>query len=213
MLRDVLVDFYDQTKLDRQTLDPVDTVVDQAAYTLVLPAGKTIVQAHEVRVNNIQLEEMSEDHLDLQWSQLQASFSFSSRRDYSFGGLDDPTWRVATGTQPRAYYFEPNGDLRLVVIPETVYSGDRGIIARVSLKPIADSITTISDAHWNDYKDVIIAGVLNRLYLLPNESWTDDERAGVFGGQYIAGVNDAKAWVARSDNRNDREVMHSQCYS
>ncbi len=90
-LRDVVQDFYDRTKLWRVTLGPVDTLANDPLVTLPIPVGALLVQAHEVRLNKIQLAEKSEEALDLSWSDMTHSFSFDNSRTYHFGGRDEPT--------------------------------------------------------------------------------------------------------------------------
>lgn len=210
-LKDTLADFYERTKLDRVDYS-VDTLANIATVTLPIPAGKILVQAHEVRINKIQLIERSEDSLDLDWSELRNGFNFTSGVNNNFGGLDDPTWRTATSTQPRAYYFEPNGDLRLVAIPETAFAGEFALKTRVSLKPDSDLITSIDDVHWRDYKDVIVAGTFARLMVMSKKSWTDLTMARFWSEQYEADVTEAAARIGRSEIRNDRQVYHAKAY-
>lgn len=210
-LRDAIVEFYDKTKLDRVTLDSFPTIALQPTYALTLPVGKYFVQAHEVRVNKIQLVEKSEDALDLEWEDLRAAYPCAYYN--SFGGLDDPTWRTATATQPRFYYFEPNGDLRLVAIPETVHTGDNGVRMRVSLKPDREAVSLIDDAHWRDYADTFVAGTLSRLMMYADKPWTNFKLAAFYGTQWENGVAEVAANVRRSDIRNDREIYHSRAYA
>lgn len=211
--RDVIADFYERTKLNRVKLASVDTVPNQPTYALPIPAGFFLVQVQNVRVNNVQLVEMSEDDLDLKWFDIMRGYGMSVRRDINFGGLDDPSWRTATATQPRFHYLEPDGALRLVAIPETIYTGALGILATVSLKPDRETVSTIDDRDWQDNADVFVAGVLARLLIMAEKPWSDPKRAAFWSEQYEAGVTDLAQRVMRSDNRNDREVYHGQCYA
>lgn len=212
-LRDTVSDFYERTKLKRVKLDPIDTVALQESYVIPLPAGMFMVELRVVRLNNIELEEKSEDDLDLKWSEIARGYSFTYRRDYSFGGLDDPSWRTATATQPRFYYLEPDGSIRLVAIPESIYTGLQGILITAALKPDRDTVATIDDPDWQDNADVFIAGALSRLFVMADKTWTNPKLAGFWGAQYEAGVTDLAARVSRSDIRNDRESYHGRCYA
>lgn len=212
-LIDTLVDFYEYTLCYQTVLAPIDTVIDQATYTPVIPANYFLVQAMSAQLNSIPLDEMSADTLDLEWPEISRNWNFSSRHDLAFSGLDDPTWRNAKSTQPRFYHFETDGKVRLVGIPQTVYAGATdGLLLRVALKPLL-TLTTIDDAVWNDNYQTIVAGCLARLFIMPKKPWSDPKLAIFWGEVYDDGREQRREEILRGDLRSDREVLRSVCYA
>jgi hypothetical protein len=53
------------------------------------------------------------------------------------------------------------------------------------------SVTEVPDVLADDYLDVIAAGALNDLYMMPGKPWSDPNRAGYFNAQFIEGYRRA----------------------
>jgi hypothetical protein len=206
---DTVYDFFDFTLCYQPELDSIATVVDQPTYPLVLPAGYVFGQAMSARLNHIPVEQKSADQLDLEWPEMRTGWNFTSRHDLAFSNLDEPTWREAVSTQPRFFHFETDGSVRLVGIPQTVYSGVDGFIIKAALKPNPISITSIDDAIWNDCYQTLIAGVVGRLMRMPSKAWTDQQLAGYWEAQYGEGREDKRAETLRGVTRNDRQNLRT----
>lgn len=212
-LIDTAYDFYDFTLCYQPELDPIDVVVDEPLYDLVLPANYIFVQAMSAQLNHIPIEQKSADQLDVEWPEMRAGWNFTSRHDLAFSGIDEPTWREAISAQPRFFHFEADGRLRVVGIPQTAYSGVDGLIVRAALKPDPSTMTAIDDLIWNDCYQTLIAGVVGRLLRMPNKPWTDQALAGYWEAQYAAGRDDKRAEILRGTTRNDRQNLRTVAYA
>ncbi|WP_099062414.1 hypothetical protein [Serratia sp. BW106] len=53
------------------------------------------------------------------------------------------------------------------------------------------SVTDVPDALADDYLDVIAAGALNDLFMMPGKPWSDPQRAGYFNAQFVEGYRRA----------------------
>lgn len=53
------------------------------------------------------------------------------------------------------------------------------------------SVTEVPDVLADDYLDVIAAGALNDLYMMPGKPWSNPNRAGYFNAQFIEGYRRA----------------------
>ncbi|QPS88853.1 hypothetical protein I6G46_07790 [Serratia plymuthica] len=53
------------------------------------------------------------------------------------------------------------------------------------------SVSEVPDALADDYLDVIAAGALNDLFMMPGKPWSDPQRAGYFNTQFIEGYRRA----------------------
>jgi len=53
------------------------------------------------------------------------------------------------------------------------------------------NVTEVPDALADDYLDVIAAGALNDLFMMPGKPWSDPQRAGYFNTQFIEGYRRA----------------------
>ncbi|CAI1577387.1 hypothetical protein [Serratia proteamaculans] len=53
------------------------------------------------------------------------------------------------------------------------------------------SVTDVPEALADDYLDVIAAGALNDLFMMPGKPWSDPQRAGFFNAQFVEGYRRA----------------------
>ncbi|MNG55940.1 hypothetical protein D3C79_140120 [compost metagenome] len=53
------------------------------------------------------------------------------------------------------------------------------------------NVTEVPDALSDDYLDVIAAGALNDLFMMPGKPWSDPQRAGYFNAQFTEGYRRA----------------------
>lgn len=52
-------------------------------------------------------------------------------------------------------------------------------------------VTEVPDVLADDYLDVVAAGALNDLFMMPGKPWSDPQRAGFFNAQFVEGYRRA----------------------
>lgn len=139
--------FCDRAKPVRIDIDPVDSAVDTAVYTLVLPAGNEVADVTEVLYDGRKLDPKSSKELSKM----------------------DPEYRTTGGT-PYFYQYEGSGQLRLVKVPQSAVVG--AIQCEVATKP-AIGATDVHDELYDEHSEAIADGALAELFRMKAQSWYD----------------------------------------
>lgn len=183
-LVDATREFCRETMFWHESLAATDTVVDQADYTLTLPADSEIVDLVSIKYNenetltpktDAQLERMSDD------------------------------WRTDTG-DPYYYQRLGNATIKVIPIPQTVITD--AIVVKAALQP-AKTATTIDDKIIDDYGEYIIYGALGRLFRMSNKPWTDLNLSASYTAMFRSKFGEAKS---RGTNERSRKTTRRVRY-
>ena len=186
-LLDTAIDFCDRTRIVKHTTDPVPVRPGEPTYDIDLPSGTTVARVLNVWYDGRLLE-------------LAPIQTVTAHGAYVVGeGLGRPT---------AAYVLEP-ATIRL--FPPPGQDADGRLTVQVSLKPTRTA-RAVDDTLFDDWAEVIVAGALARLAIMPGASFSNVELAAVGAAQYGAGVSAAKL-----EGRKGRVVgnvrMHGQTFT
>jgi len=105
----------------------------------------------------------------------------------------DPDWRTVAGT-PFAILLGDDTDQVIVAgLSSTTYTA--GLTIRAAWQPILGA-ATLDGKLVSQFSDALVRGALGRLYLMPDQPWTSENKAGFYMTWYENDVNDAKSKVA-----------------
>jgi hypothetical protein len=172
--------FCKETWLWKNTLDLIDVVEDTSAYTLTIPAALYA-----------ELEAVPDDGVRYKQDGLDEEL-FNNLTCTSEDELDAlyPNWRYKTHPTPSMFYVDNvNKNVNLVYTPED--ASTEGLEVSVILKPSRTS-TVVPDFLYDDYEEVIQAGMLSELFNRSSEQWYDPVKAGQHEVMFRNGVNDGK---------------------
>ena len=174
-IRDAAIMFCEKTRIVRENLDPIDSVVDQRSYNIA-PADTTntrIVTVISGQYDDRPIYPLTEEFIDHA-----APYSRTLGGIYYGYRLDSPTVLTLT--------FDPS---------EVI---EDAIVLRVATKPTVDS-SLGDDTLYYDYRDDIAAGAVLRLLSSPGvHPWKKGVSATTHKGleaQWNAAIGDA-AWQA-----------------
>ncbi len=181
-VRQAIVDsareFCRETRFWREDLAAVDTVVDQASYTLTLPTDSEVV-----------------DFNDIYFSTKRRLLPKTMRQMDAI----NQQWRTQTG---EPYYFQRgnNADVKLIYIPQAIEVG--AIQANATLQPTSTA-TTIDDKILADFDETILHGALYRILRVPNKNWSDLKTANYYEGLFREKVDKA---ISRGTDERQKGV-------
>jgi len=84
-------------------------------------------------------------------------------------------WRTLEDLNANYYVQSGNNVIRFVYTPSTTIANK--YYARVAVKPLIATTTTIDDVIVNKYDEVLVHGALARLFVIPRKPWTDPNYA------------------------------------
>ena len=108
---------------------------------------------------------------------------------------DSPTWADSVG-HPRYYTRLTESQISLVPAPSVPEGTSYELSLRVSLKPLPDSTGIDSDI-YSAYSEIIRAGALVKLFLVPEVTWSNPQLASFYAAKYEEGIISATDRSAR----------------
>jgi hypothetical protein len=216
-LEDTAIDFLKRSKLWSIDLAPISIVAGTAQYALPNPQSGSpladyaqILHIRSATIGGKPLTLTSEEYLDLNWQELSKSFNWRfqfSDPPASSAAVDD--WRLAESEQPGlAYQLDPN-HITLVGIP-TVAAAD-ALKVKVVIFPLR-GVTAIENWIFNSWHQVLVAGAINRLKMMPDKPWSDRAGAALFLDDYETGIGLAAAESLRGFKRNDQQARRTKVW-
>lgn len=103
---------------------------------------------------------------------------------------DSNDWRTDEDLNARYYVLEGNNTIRLAPIPSTTIVTK--YYARVAVKPVLATATTVDDVIANKYDQLLVHGALAKLFLLPRKPWTDANLAVYHQNLFDLGTDAAR---------------------
>lgn len=181
-LRQVAIDFCEQTGVHTAEVAPIDVVGGTAAYTLTsLVAGTEPYRIKAAWYNNRPLDLAPIEALN----------------DYS------QYWPSQTDVEARCYTQKQPDQIILFPQPNTSLSG--GLRVELILRPTQAS-TGLTDWIANRYMRVICAGVKARLMSMSDRPWSRPDFAAAFAVEYVSGRGLAEIDANRSFIRSALSV-------
>jgi len=184
-IRQSAIEFCERTRVWRYELTPFDTTVDQAGdpvseYTLTVASESRVTAIESLTYDGRPLIEQGMDWLD----------------------ENDPGWRTKTGS-PYQYVLRDNGKILLDRLPPEGVE----MAGTVALKPTQTG-TAVGDVVFNDYREAITAGALERLRMMADKPWSNPNDA-----QYARATFDRIVTDATSRNAyTTRRVIRSRAW-
>lgn len=178
-------DFCERTRCWRVDFTAVDTVADQAAYTLVIGVSATqLVAVHKLTVNDTLL-------YNDQWRENVRSDSDATDAE------DEPEYD--RGDPP----FTISADLATITLSENETPGESstgGLEITGSIQPSL-AATTLPDFLLNRYAEAMRTGVLARLMAQANRPWSAPAQSALYRSDYERFVQLAAAQAQRGNQR------------
>lgn len=179
-LRDVTREFCGATSVWRAPLASIDTVADQATYTVVVPVNSQLVRITKLAVAGLLLWQLSDRGSDRS--------ALVARPKYA---PSNPPFSMDEGLS----------QITLMEVPEATVIGGMEITA--ALKPSLDA-STVPDFLRTQHSEAIRFGVLSRLMAMGKKPWTDRELASAYASRW----NSALAFAAyQAQVGNTREPL------
>jgi len=165
-IRGALREFCTRSWILRKDLTPIDTVIDQAEYTLTPPTDNRILGPVYVGYEDEEIFPRTEEQLDRQ-----------SR-----------SWRNSASGTPYCYVVLETNKLRLYPPPAKAVTG--GLDVRLAVAPTNVALT-VDDFLYDDWEEVIAQGALYRLLKMAKKAWSDQIAAGFNYQLYRQGMGRA----------------------
>lgn len=168
-IRNACIQFCEDTLFLNDTIDSVQAAVGNNLYDLDAPTGQTVSKIKRLFFDGRELFHKTPDELN------------------GLYGVTD--WQTTTGT-PLFFTQLATDQFMLVPVPEATGS----ISGQVAYKPTRAS-TTVDSRLLEKYAEVIALGALARVYLQPDQPYTNPSNALAAGAMFSAGISNAKAYV------------------
>ncbi|MDE2102203.1 MAG: hypothetical protein KGL39_33465 [Patescibacteria group bacterium] len=176
------IEFMDKSGIMIVDHTPIDTVFNQATYTLAPPTGYDVARIHEMWFDGMDLAALSEDQM---------------RGRY-------PQWNLNVDA-PRNYLSSDQTTFRLVPIPDEASAGPGRITLRVVLRPQRTQ-TGIDSWIYNKYVEVISAGVKGALMAMPAKPWSNPQLAVFYTQKFMEGIGAATIEINKGMQRATTRV-------
>lgn len=151
-------------------------------YTITAPASTEIVSVVSLQYDETEIYPQTEEVLD---------------------GVDSG-WRAGISGRPSAFvHYAPNR-IKFNRIPNATIVG--GLVARVALKPTRTA-TTVEDVLYNDWRECIEHGALERLFRIPKKAWSDINLAAYHGKHFSFHINKAKNRIISGNTQKSISVV------
>lgn len=173
-LRQVCIDFCEQTGIHTAEVTPINIVADTASYALT------------------SLEEETEPY------RIKAAWFNSRPLDYApIDALNSYSqyWPDLTSTESSAYTQKKPDTIIVFPTPDTALTA--GLRVELILRPTQDS-TGLVDWVATRYRRALAAGVKARLMAMPDRPWSRPEHAANYGAEYVSARGLAEVDVNRS---------------
>lgn len=163
-IRESAIEFCKLSGYWQEDLDPVTTKANQPTYDIETPADAVIRHLLTVKVDGSVIQPSKTVELD-------------RRRE---------GWRTNTN-RPSRYVHKNMREITLTPVPDDAYTID----AYASLVPTNDA-TEIPDLLYDFQKEVIEAGAIFKLLMIPKKQWTDFGAGAAYRQQFYRGVKQAR---------------------
>lgn len=177
VLRQVCIEFCEQTGIHSVEVDAIDVVADTATYELTSPVDET--EPYQIKAAWFDDRPMDVAPLDALASA-------------------NPYWGSLTATAAVAYFQRQPDEIILYPIPDTAVTD--GLRVEVLLRPTADA-TGLTGWVANRYVRQLAAGAKARLMAMPDRPWTRPDFAAVYQSEFLDAKTRAKIDANRSLTR------------
>lgn len=184
-VRDAAIRLCDKSKIWRQTLDSLNSVVGIPDYKLDLPSDSEIILIRWVKYNGTTILPKTEDELD------------SENKNFR---VDN--WRDATG-EPYHYFLDEQDNIYLYPIPDTAIANS--IIVGVTLKPKIDSFEG-PDYLYYKWRNVIACGAKAKLMSMRTRSWYAPAEAAKESIDFSNGISEARIRANKSGTQTSQRI-------
>ena len=174
-LRETLRDFCRQTEAWQETLTAIDVVASTQSYALTSSNGD-IAGVVWASYNDDAMDPTSEDQLD----------------------HESPEWRDGDEGTPDKYFVRNTRYIYLYPTPSSALTGGLDVI--VALMP-TDTATSVEDFLFDDFRDTIKHGALERLFDMRGQEWYDPIESERHGSKYRTGVSNGRNYAQSQYSR------------
>lgn len=180
-IRNAAIEFCNETLIWREDLTPIDSVIEQAEYTLTPPAGSRIVMPVSVEYDDKLIDPETEENLNAK-----------SR-----------TWRTNDPGTPSVFLIPDPLTILLHERPNSVIVG--GIAVKAALKPTRNA-TEVADIVYDDWAEAVAAGALSRIMEIPDKPWTNPNQSIYYHRKFNGAKNNARVKVDRGHAQRGARV-------
>jgi hypothetical protein len=180
-LRDVAIDFCEQTWCIVTALDSISTVA--GTYEYQLDSTESGMEVFAIKMAWIDSAPVAAESMDDLW-----------------GANTD--WRTYQG-KPLYYAQQDFQNILLYPVPDAVYTLD----TVGALRPTINSLG-VPDRMFADYRKVIVAGAKANLMAQPTKPWSNPQLADFYAKQYQGGITSATVLVNRARARATLQVRY-----
>lgn len=173
MLLNTAIEFCDETNCVQIMQPAIDSVADQAEYTITPPTDLQLARVMSVWYERTKLPAVPSDLVD-------EPLAYRS---------PIATTEAPTGT-PQLFYQQEPGAATIKLWPVPSQSTTGAISVRAVFKPAIDA-TTLPAILQTTWAKGFTAGVRAALHSIPNQVWTDSGRAAVEMAEYTKTLRDA----------------------
>jgi hypothetical protein len=199
----VFQDFSRKTHCWKETIDEIDVVADQKAYTLT-PGTNHCTAAEIIGLNKAEYKEDDADDIRFATLDLKAK---------EWMDVYDKGWENRdSGTVPyRCFWNELDGKLYLIDTPGD--DSDEGLKVEVMLMP-GLAATTAPTFIFKKYSRILTRGIAGYLMQMTNQRWSNTELGDRYWRKYMDGRNLAQQEVDRGAARlEDFHVIPEQAFT
>lgn len=179
-LRDTAIDFCTRTHVVRAVGDPVTLRPGVAQYDLDLPGGMDAIRVLNAWYGSTRLE-------------LAPAQQVTAVGAYTAS---------VSGAPVAAYVLEP-ATIHLFPTPDA--QATEPLVVQFATRPTRQA-SEVDDVLFDEWVEVIVAGALARLAVVPGTSFSNADMAVLGAGQYAAGVSAAKLEARKGHVRGDVRV-------
>jgi len=180
-IRQAVIEFCERTRFWQEDLDAVPVIAKEGIYEIDTDRGVKFVDV---------MMGYYDDRLLIPKSAEELSNLFR-RSD----------WRTLVADP---YYVTRINPTEVQLVPRPAFRGSR-LKIRAALAPTRDS-TTVADAVYEEYLEVVAAGARARLYNTPKQPYFDRAVGQEYERRFRAGINEARIRVNKSLTRTSGRV-------
>jgi hypothetical protein len=180
-IKNIVLDFFNDTGIYTVTATPVDIVAGTGTYSTPGPAGWDVAWIRKARVSGVPITPSGEDELEKKYTDWETE-------------KGDPVW-----------FMQPDqNSIRLV--PQPINSVTGGLEMRQVLKPQRSATGFSTDWVFDNWVDIIAYGIMAKLMAMPAKQWSNPALSASYEAKYRAGVGDATRNATRSLTRAQKAV-------
>lgn len=181
-LRNAAIRLCDQAQIHEVYADPIDVAANTAEYQLEAPS--TNYDICRVKTAHVQATEILP-------------------KDEVWLKENVPDWETVGGAPVYFTHLSPDA-IRLVPIPQEDIAG--GLTLRLVVKPSRVALG-VEDFIFERYVEVIAAGAIASLAMIPNKPWSSTAVMQMYGATFQAGLRRAQAEARKNYTTVDLQVQ------